>query len=589
MFEPAETGTPQRSRHCLIIALAFALETQMVAAQTQLPTDVKDSCTITKGQFQTWLAPDGSFSTPDNINFPTNADECTFFKQAEQMFLWVTSRLSPGSRVFGSSPPFYAVSASLGGMRRKFVDQKRPEPDRSERTSVSISQLGPNDVPVVFSNTGVVHQIVQVEGDKKRFMEKEGRKIEIGHVDIETDKVPRFYDTEGHLVEDPVLRNVSGQIIEIKPPPDNTITSNGQTLLLDRSGGVIGAEPDQTDSSILLAQGDRLVYYMIHANDVYALFLTGQKNLELGLNNFPSSPKELEPVKTYAREHGFPLPDENASVVLLKSSWIELPAGWNYDDFLSVEADVPDFTKHDDRWERKGSRPAKLAMVGMHVAFSVKRHSELVWATFEHKYNTPNVSYAYDSKQRRSASKQPDCGIWLFSSGRAEPSTKKRPCYGVSIEPCADGQTVDANGACVTANYKRASMNKMDGNIYPENKMKIGASDILRISPWGSPVANAKLSTAIISINKSVQARLSRNDVRKNYFMIGATWLDAIEPRVPSRCQSFPLGSKCLANSTIETFQQPSNCLSCHHDPKNMPDGVSHLYKSIDPLFPPGP
>jgi hypothetical protein len=54
------------------------------------------------------------------------------------------------------------------------------------------------------------------------------------------------------------------------------------------------------------------------------------------------------------------------------------------------------------------------------------------------------------------------------------------------------------------------------------------------------------------------------------------------------------VGTNQLANSTMETFLQPSNCFMCHSDgmlgtapgPDGFSGGLSHIWEPIRPLFP---
>ena len=108
----------------------------------------------------------------------------------------------------------------------------------------------------------------------------------------------------------------------------------------------------------------------------------------------------------------------------------------------------------------------------------------------------------------------------------------------------------------------------------------IGPSNVLRVSPWGSDPANDAANTELVSINNSVISQLAAGDVRKNYVMIGNTW--TIGGAAPAPDGSNQVGTKQLANTTMETFFQPSNCFSCHTTNKF---GVSHIYLKIKPLF----
>jgi hypothetical protein len=589
---------PGRALCCLTAALVLTLEAEAVMAETAVPGDAKPSCFVTSKEFKTWLAGKNSMSAPDNLDFPQTRDDCKFFKRAEQMFLWVTSRSThrnQQSYVFESSP-FYTVFPLDPEMQQMIFAQGPSTGNQSKRASVAISQRGPQGERVLFSDTGIMHDIVQVEGDRRPVLERNGEKIEIGRIDIQPDEPPIFYDKQGNLVENPILReSMSGRVIEIKQPPGNTIVSNGQPFFLDQSGRAVAAQPGQADDHVLMAQGSKLVYYMIHANDVYAYFLTGKKNHKLEqLNVFPSGYKELDLVKKYARHHRMPsFPDERTLIVELKSSWIELSSDDEYANYVSIRADVPDFKMvSGGHWQQIGwRRDVKLAMVGMHVVFAVQGHPELIWATFEHVNNTPNERYRYDADGNQQPWSQQACGPWLFSSGQAEPDDHPRQCNGITVPACTmHWQTVDATGSCVDANIPRIYREGSD--IYAYDK-SIAPTDVLRISAWGNLEAPT-FTARVISINNSIRRQLAADDVRKKYIMIGAIWR-ANPLTLPGSggtdCkQSETKGSKCVANSTMETFQQPSNCLFCHKmSPMDMLEGVSHIYKPLNPLFPESP
>src|SRR5262249_41659910 len=87
----------------------------------------------------------------------------------------------------------------------------------------------------------------------------------------------------------------------------------------------------------------------------------------------------------------------------------------------------------------------------------------------------------------------------------------------------------------------------------------IGPGNTCRINAWGTPPdrpAHAANNTNIINVNNGTVRLLADTDARKNYLMIGATW------------NSF--GSSLLANTTLETFDQPNanqggkGCSTCH-------------------------
>ena len=82
------------------------------------------------------------------------------------------------------------------------------------------------------------------------------------------------------------------------------------------------------------------------------------------------------------------------------------------------------------------------------------------------------------------------------------------------------------------------------------------------------------------------------DDVRKNYILIGATWTSRGEAPSDDEDLLAPsnhVGTSTLANTTMETFYQSSNCFSCHKG--NMLGtsdgrGLSHIYGELKALSP---
>jgi hypothetical protein len=82
-------------------------------------------------------------------------------------------------------------------------------------------------------------------------------------------------------------------------------------------------------------------------------------------------------------------------------------------------------------------------------------------------------------------------------------------------------------------------------------------------------------------------------DIRKNYFMVGATWTIGGAPPSPPGGSAFPagnvVGTSQLANTTMETFQQSStqfsaftSCFGCH---TSNTTNVSHVFPFLQKLF----
>ncbi|MCA1780247.1 MAG: hypothetical protein LC637_12955 [Xanthomonadaceae bacterium] len=362
---------------------------------------------------------------------------------------------------------------------------------------------------------------------------------------------------------------------------------------------------------VLLSQQKSLVYYGVHVNDVYGYFLSAQKTAGPGsyfgsVTDFPIGPNDINQLNMYMAS-AFPgeqLSDEMALTIELKTSWVDASTLSNPDDYVTVKADSPSFTRNADNtiWTRAGTEPLTLALVGMHVMGTVKNHPEFVWATFEHKDNTPDAGYFYTKPDGQTAYQpQPTSGSFTFHNGE----------FGTQANvECAQQASTDGDGYeagdLIAARLKTPT----DDPIKPlACSDGIIPSNTIREKPWGGkPDRNSEENnTLLISLNQSVLSQLAVGDVRKNYIQIGSIWTApattaGIAP-IPSRppfTTADLRGSLDLYNSTMETytFEGAPNCFSCHalfkDDKGNYPTNsfgafeLSHIYSEIEPLHPTG-
>ncbi len=162
---------------------------------------------------------------------------------------------------------------------------------------------------------------------------------------------------------------------------------------------------------------------------------------------------------------------------------------------------------------------AELALIGMHVVGVVKNHPEFIWATFEHKANAPDCS--------------------------AVPTGSTSPVAGLPW-------------SLYTPNSPVTVQNQFDVN----NPLAVISS--CRMTPYGG--GNEQNTDNIQSLNASVAPHLS-GSVWANYELVGAQWTggnDAI-PGPNGAPLSIQIGSLDLANTTMETFTQDTNCFGCHN------------------------
>jgi hypothetical protein len=321
------------------------------------------------------------------------------------------------------------------------------------------------------------------------------------------------------------------------------------------------------DNNVLMAKDGSLVYYITYVNDVYAQFLQAGQSDSIKYTNslFPTDKKELDSIIDFAKSKGHTTLSRNTLAMELKTSWVDLanipPA--NKSDYITIQAEVPTFDRTSNtKWTTTGEKLKTLALVGMHIVGSVKGHPEMIWATFEHQHNAPNLEYDYIDMHGKTQTNLSDTGNnWLLNSNTSDFT------YNIS-----------------RINYDNSSIiaNQDVSNI-------ISPSNTKRVFAFGNDNSLAKENSKIIAFNNSVRNQLMAGDVRKNYIFIGAIWTDGRGPNTNNMA-----GNTFLANSTMETtFQQNgNNCFTCHKDNRhntpvtysldpNIPNALSHIYSEL--------
>ena len=320
----------------------------------------------------------------------------------------------------------------------------------------------------------------------------------------------------------------------------------------------------------LLSLNGSLVYFGVHANDVYAWFNTAVSNKVLpSTAPFPTTLAELAPILGYAARNGANLPDGNALTMELKSAWVDAATVGNAADYVTISATVPNYVKTSSTlWTIDKANPTvarTLALVGLHVVGPVQGHPEMVWATFEHRANAPDNTFyfnTFNGQQRQVPYNS--TGTWTFMANGGSQSG------ALVAQMKVDGTT---------------------GDIAATQGNTIRPNNVYRVNPWGSAPtpASAANNSQLISLNLDVNGMLSMvGDVRANYFQVGAVWTsDGSIPNTPTdpRLRS----SLLLANATMETYHQvvvpnqsaSMGCFGCHHSTTST--GTSHLFP-INPL-----
>ncbi len=553
----------------LALVLAIFGLAQTLAAQA-IPTDAVASCPVPTATFNSWFQSgtpslNGVVNPADSLHFP-NIPNCTFYQWSEQMFLWLTSpaptRYGGGSHIF-ASPTFFDISSPDANGNRTFVQHR---PGLINILGVRAAKPGPDMLPVIFNKQGKMFEVAKPQlskAGKPLVLGAAGKQIAASRI-VVRNKRAVFLDNAGKPIPNarplvakrPITRAIHPVGVK-KATLAQKFMVNGRPVFIDPSGNVIDTEGGQADGSVLEAQNHSLIYYAIMVNDVYAYFLTGAKDNAItpAPTQFPTTQADLTKITTFASAHNKTFPDPNALAVEVKTAWIDASQLPNANQYITTQATIPTYnTSNPNQWVPTGTKTATLALVSMHVVGSTSGHPEMIWATFEHFGNSPNAMYTYNSTSGLKTVAQSAAGAWLFSASNSS---------GPFNQP---HMSLGANNSIVSV-----------------SPFSISPSDTMRMFPFGMPSGSASSNTEVISINHSVSSQMPAGDIRNNYYLVGATWT----PFGATPTGTNGVGTNQLANSTLETYAQGTNCFSCHVG--NMlgvsSGGLSHIYGVIKPLF----
>lgn len=251
----------------------------------------------------------------------------------------------------------------------------------------------------------------------------------------------------------------------------------------------------------------------------------------------------------------------------VKVSWMVLPEGAHH-SYFTMNAQLPD-----------RAEPVTLGLVGFHMAIWTPNHPEMIWATWEHKQNTPLCdgsskvqSYNFASKdaseclaKEKSSDK---CSQYNFNTPHASEPGVSTPRKADPIHVCREYAFGNQKGKSINGNDNQANV-----------------------------LAIRELNAQLVG-DKGILSVLSDEDPMKvwsNYEMVGALWTkngqDSGKAPIPSKAgpgdaTSPQRGSLELSNMTMETFQQGDtsfvpNCFGCHNYTSTSPLSVSHIQQNL--------
>lgn len=354
-----------------------------------------------------------------------------------------------------------------------------------------------------------------------------------------------------------------------KKAPRLTLASrlHGNATGLEGAGAIVEA-----DGNMLVAPNGYPVYASVHMNASY--FATAK-------NNMIANGGYQKNVNDYFQ----------VGAAVFKATWLRIGDGPTPDGAFVTTADVPVLTVQNnvvvpqtDKSGKVVTVAAKVALVGLHVVGITQDHPEFLWATFEHKDNSPMIP---DNTFSTSGSDPKNYTFYKANTPFSQvnqantqpnPATKQTPVLSFDVK---------------TQKFSPAT------NAVLENKT--GGENF-------SPQGPQNISNLNVASQGFLAGRSKNQAVFSNYSLIGTVWFSSntyvdSNPAWPKLNQVNAIGSVNLANVTAETFvQYPTNsnpanvqnCFMCHNaqsysfsTPKLNPRriAISHVLAENVPVF----
>lgn len=293
----------------------------------------------------------------------------------------------------------------------------------------------------------------------------------------------------------------------------------------------------EADGSMLIGPNGYPVYASVHMTDGFVA--TVKRNL-IATGAYQSNPNQ----------------DDYFSVgdAVVKATWYRLDSGEAAPKgAYTTQAEVPIVEQQCGALGCKVVTTgqfeiATVALVGMHVVGNTNNHPEFIWATFEHKMNSPKFadnSFVFD------ASKSDARNFTFYKAG----TPFGQQTLLVNTNP-SSGPVVnfDATTGKLSPVTQVVQMNRTGGDTQPNGPANI-----------------AKLN----SVSQAQLKQINASTPFQNYDLIGTVWFKpniyvTTTPNWQNLNQTNAVGAISLMNSTAETFlqsakgQQGNNCFECH-------------------------
>lgn len=331
---------------------------------------------------------------------------------------------------------------------------------------------------------------------------------------------------------------------------------HGRGGVIEGAGAIVEA-----DGNMLVAPNGYPVYASVHMNESY--FNTARRNRVV--------------TGDYQRN-----PDSDYFAVgaaVFKATWLRLEPGQAPPEGAFVtKAKVPVLTTFLTADNTLYAAPdgstvtVDVALLGLHVVGQTINHPEFLWATFEHKDNSPR--FKDGSFDPNSAASDPR-SYTLYSAGTPYKQSNQ-PSTQTTASSTSTASPLSAPGTTITTSTTVAATPTF--SFDPETQKFSPTSNAVLANRTGGETFSPAGPANIDALNKAAHTVLDQQTPTQrrfaSYDLIGTVWMLPGTFGLSSN-QSTAVGSVNLANVTAETFVQnfagtttPStvgNCFSCHN------------------------
>jgi hypothetical protein len=323
-----------------------------------------------------------------------------------------------------------------------------------------------------------------------------------------------------------------------------------QTLIDNNQAGIGG-----TVGGDLIDQKGRFVYYAIHVNPAFAQFLRDHQLTTV------DAIRNVDENLTFLGNDSEIATGANTNVEEFKSAWMVVDSQHPPSNYFVVPAEIPHLVVQGATLAQAidNGKPVfdqvKVALLALHVVFTLPGHPEMIWSTFEHVHLGPDGVAVRDNappaSDNPSANPPPTIAA---ESNVAYPLYKantpikqaNQPVQLKDIIQSWDGstQSFSKGGSIVqTSVYRPYPGSKTDGSA--ANPDHGEDDEVSGINQQATAMFRDAMSGGVIT----------DADERQNYRLVGATWLD--QP-VSGPNPSFKVGNSFVINSNQST-DDPTN------------------------------